>query len=56
MRRQMTEAEAYHNYECYCDTHKATKADPLRTFAGWLDKFNVEVVDLEDEFASGKGG
>lgn len=50
MKRQMTEAEAYRDYQQYCDTHKPTKQDPLRTFSGWLDKFNVEIVDLtEDE-------
>lgn len=26
-------------YEAYTKTHVPTKADPLRTFSGWIEKF-----------------
>jgi hypothetical protein len=44
----LTSEVAYNRYEDYARKHKATNADPLRTYSGWLHQFQVELVD--DDF------
>lgn len=39
--------EAYEQYKAYAKVHAATKADPLRTFSGWLHQQGIQIVDEE---------
>lgn len=41
----MTEAEAYKAYQEYTQKHVPTKADPLRTFSGWLMQNLILLTD-----------
>lgn len=38
-------SEAYELYDVYAKTHVATKADPLRTFSGWLHDTGAQLID-----------
>ena len=42
--RVMTDEAAYKAYEAYAIVHKATTADPLRTFSGWLKQMHIKIA------------
>jgi hypothetical protein len=47
--RIMTQDRAYRAYGNYAKTHRATTANPLRTFSGWLQQMNVQIVEEQSK-------
>lgn len=43
--KELTENEAYRQYQEYAKSHKPTPKDLLRTFSGWLIQFKVKLVE-----------
>lgn len=43
--RSLTEAQAYILYEKYAKTHVGTRANPLRTYSGWLHENHIDLID-----------
>jgi len=45
----MIEERAYQAYENYAKLHRATLADPLRTFSGWLQHMNIKIIEEQSK-------